>query len=446
MYTTKINILKILYQTKIFKKNIAIELEITNATLTKSIQQINTYLRDLKIKTSLLVENEILMLDLTKNEWSKLFISLNELSHDSKIDFLYIKFVYFGFINLEVEKEILNISRSSINRYYSIVKNLLISNGSKISYINGKGNSIIKLSEYNKYLLLIKITKLLLEEDILTTSQKKLLNSIKKFETKTRILEFIKIHKKLNISIFMFWLYFLCSLEICSTNFKHFHKQDDILNSKFLPFNVAESTFSNTSKKELEVCLNDILFNKHYSYFKKYNFLSKKILVSILKKFKIDKNNNIELILFQHIYIGILKKENKILKIRNSYFHNNDILFLKKLESVLNQHNTKLYLHDKHKIVADIRKEFVKINILKIKKILILLNDINTFKEFELKKQLLLNFSNIKFDIVHNICYEKNSNQKYDLCIDDNDLTLAKGDIIDRINQQIEKFIIKNYL
>ena len=137
MYTTKINILKILYQTKIFKKNIAIELEITNAALTKSIQQINTYLRDLKIKTSLLVDNEILILDLTKNEWSKLFISLNELSHDSKIDFLYIKFVYFGFINLEIEKEILNISRSSINRYYSIVKNLLISNGAKISYING---------------------------------------------------------------------------------------------------------------------------------------------------------------------------------------------------------------------------------------------------------------------------------------------------------------------
>ena len=134
------------------------------------------------------------------------------------------------------------------------------------------------------------------------------------------------------------------------------------------------------------------------------------------------------------------------MKIRNSYFHNNDILFLKKLESVLNQYNTKLYLHDKHKIVADIRKEFIKINILKIKKILILLNDVNTFKEFELKKQLLLNFSNIKFDIIHNIFYKKNSNQKYDLCIDDNDLTLAKGDIIDRINQQIEKFIIKNYL
>ncbi|MGL5579976.1 MAG: hypothetical protein ACRDCE_03285, partial [Cetobacterium sp.] len=172
MYTTNINILKILYQTEISKNNLALNLNLTNGCLMKAIKQINIYLEDFKINSRIFINDDMISLELSKKEWKLIFYNLNELSNQDKFDYLYIKFIYFGFINLEKEKEILNISRSSLSRYFFNIKKLLDTNNSKIIYNNGKGSKIISLSEYNKNLFVIKVMKLFLHEEILIKSQK----------------------------------------------------------------------------------------------------------------------------------------------------------------------------------------------------------------------------------------------------------------------------------
>ncbi|MGL5777350.1 hypothetical protein, partial [Cetobacterium sp.] len=103
MYTTNINILKILYQTEISKNNLALNLNLTNGCLMKAIKQINIYLEDFKINSRIFINDDMISLELSKKEWKLIFYNLNELSNQDKFDYLYIKFIYFGFINLEKE-------------------------------------------------------------------------------------------------------------------------------------------------------------------------------------------------------------------------------------------------------------------------------------------------------------------------------------------------------
>lgn len=116
MYETTI---KILYQTRITKENLALNLK--ENTIAKSIIEINNLLEQLNLSKIEIYEKG-LQLNLTKNEQKKLFESLDSLTFDERVDYLYIKFIYFEFINLEKEKVALNISRSSIDRSFLVVK------------------------------------------------------------------------------------------------------------------------------------------------------------------------------------------------------------------------------------------------------------------------------------------------------------------------------------
>lgn len=295
----------------------------------------------------------------------------------------------------------------------------------------------------------MKVMKLLLEEDILIKSQKDLLNSIKSFNTKIRFSKLIAIYNSLKLPTSVYLLCFLCSVEIYIEKFGAFHTtdlQEPYYKSSNIKnvIDVIGYNFSNIYKKELCNFIIEISINKHY-YSKDILLLSKEILKDILKTFKLNDDNELNTLLLQHIYIAIFKKENNILKIRNVYFHSSDKIFLNKLNLILKKYKIDLYQYDRHRIITDIKKEFLKIQILNFKKILILLNDIGTLKQLNLKSQLNYEFPNIQFDIEYNFLNNKTIyKNNYDLCIDDNKLTLAKGDIVDRVKQQIEKYIIKN--
>lgn len=65
MHSTMINILKILHQTKITKENLVHNLDIKEGTLLKSINAINTFLRDLKLE-EIRIEKGIVKLEIKK--------------------------------------------------------------------------------------------------------------------------------------------------------------------------------------------------------------------------------------------------------------------------------------------------------------------------------------------------------------------------------------------
>ncbi|MGL5366808.1 MAG: hypothetical protein ACRDAG_00690, partial [Cetobacterium somerae] len=314
MYETTVKILKILYQTRITKENLASNLNLKENTITKSIIEINNLLEQLNLNKIQIYEKN-LQLNLLKSEWQKVFKNLNSLTFDERVDYLYIKFIYFKFINLEKEKVELNLSRSSIDRCFLVVKKMLKKNGSKLSYNKEKENILIDISQYDKKIFVIKITKLILEEEILIEAQKKLLNNMKNFVLKIRIAELISIYKCLKFPTTAILLSFLCALNIYIDRFREeFINLDDkdIKSNKLLKkieniVNYIGYSFNERYKKFLIYYINEISSNKYYFFEETYS-KANIILEKLTNRFGIE-DEKFKNYILQYLYLGILKKE-----------------------------------------------------------------------------------------------------------------------------------------
>lgn len=147
--TTNINILTLLSQEKFSLEELSLYLNLEKKSIYKNINSINSFLKDENLPL-IEVKNSIYSIDLSKSQWANLFTRKDFITTDEIIDYLYLKFIHNGFINLEVEKELLNISRSSIIRYFNDVKKTLELNGSQYEYVVGKGLRLAYLSQTNK--------------------------------------------------------------------------------------------------------------------------------------------------------------------------------------------------------------------------------------------------------------------------------------------------------
>lgn len=295
MYETTVKILKILYQTNLTKENLAHNLNLKENTVIKSILEINNFLEQLNFN-KIYTKDKKLRLDLTKNQWSELFQTLDSLTFEEKVDYLYIKLIYFKSINLEKEKKELGISRSSINRCFFYVKILLEKNGSTFEYNRDKINSLVNISLYDKKLFIVKVSKLILEEEILTYSQKKLLNSMKDFIIKIRIAKLISIYRCLKIPITTTLISFLCALDIYTKRFnleenlKGFNleeiEKNKILKKINILVNYIGYSFNEEYKKQLVYYINEIYSNRYYFLEETLN-KANRVLEKLLIKFNI---------------------------------------------------------------------------------------------------------------------------------------------------------------
>ena len=66
---------------------------------------------------------------LFESQWEILFNNFNVLTVEERVDYLYIKFIAHGFLNLEKEKELLDLFRSNILRCFQSVKDEFLKNG-----------------------------------------------------------------------------------------------------------------------------------------------------------------------------------------------------------------------------------------------------------------------------------------------------------------------------
>lgn len=113
MNTTAANILKILHQTEMSVEDMHLYLNVEKNAILKTISQINEFLESINLP-KIEKKEDIFYLILTSNQWKTLFSNFNVLTAEERIDYLYIKFIAHGFLNLEREKEILDLSRSTI--------------------------------------------------------------------------------------------------------------------------------------------------------------------------------------------------------------------------------------------------------------------------------------------------------------------------------------------
>lgn len=138
MNTTAANILKILSQNEMSIEDMQLYFNVERSSIIKTISQLNLFLESIKLPTIYKVAN-FYFLKLTPKEIEFLFQNFKTLTFDEKIDYLFIKFISTGFLNLEKEKSILDVSRSTILRSFQVVKDEFSKNGTTYEYSHGKG-------------------------------------------------------------------------------------------------------------------------------------------------------------------------------------------------------------------------------------------------------------------------------------------------------------------
>ncbi|MGL4788689.1 MAG: hypothetical protein ACRCWZ_02910 [Cetobacterium sp.] len=427
MNNTAANILKILSQSEMSIEDMHLYLKVEKSSILKTITQINDFLASLNLPTIVKIDDAFNLV-LSKDEWKTLFKNFNILTSEEKIDYLYIKFISHGFLNLEKETEILDISRSTILRCFQSVKDTFAKNGSKYEYLHGKGLSITELSELDKHLFYKKVMKLFIEEDILVPPLKALLKSIKKFDTKVRLSQLYPILRFSKISINYFLLSFMCSLEVCTdlfdglnfqkekyrdtSEFKNLMSLINKYGKDFTPKYKEELAFFLSALNSNDNILEDSLRDKTLNFMKD---LKEQFGIKFL-------NPDLEKMLFSKLYLSFFKFENKILKLKSVKFDKTQKIILHKLETILSDHSCDLYLIDKFSIIFVLRRALIEENFTNIKNVLLLFNEVSASDHNVFKKTLTKLVPHVNFELEATFFHKKNiitKYEKYDLIISD---------------------------
>ncbi|MCQ8212209.1 hypothetical protein NON08_06675 [Cetobacterium somerae] len=427
MNTTAANILKILSQTEMSVEDMHLYLNVEKNAILKTISQINDFLESIDLP-KIEKKEDIFYLILTKDQWRTLFNNFNVLTAEERIDYLYIKFIAHGFLNLEKEKEILDLSRSTILRCFQSVKDEFLKNGTRYEYLHGKGLLITELSFADKKIFHRKVMKLFIEEDILVPPLRSLLEDVKSFDTKTRLSQIYPILKFSDVSINYFLFAFLYSLEICSELFEEslyrnedYEQTKEFKNIKLL-VNKYGKDFSPKYKENLTFFLTAIILN--YYYIDCDNKQKALDILEVLKdEFKISNlNKDLEKMLFHNIYLGFFKFENKIIDFKNTYFDEGEKILLDKLNLVLQKYSYDFFLGDKFSVVFALKRALIEENFSNIKNVLFLFNEVNANHYSLFKKSLNKLIPNINFDLEASFFHKKNlltNCSNYDLIISD---------------------------
>ena len=438
--TTNINILTLLSQEKFSLEELSLYLNLEKKSIYKNINYINSFLEDENLPL-IEVKNSIYSIDLSKSQWANLFTRKDFITTDEIIDYLYLKFIHNSFINLEVEKELLSISRSSIIRYFNDVKKTLELNGSQYEYVVGKGLRLTYLSQVNKNIFSKKLIKFFIKCDFSLNHSIFIIDLIKDYNINKLLNNLYVIFKTLNIPTTHFIISFLCSLHICTEVFGGFNFKNDYDYTQF-------SDIENLIRLELKDCSTEyqtqifyfiVSLNKDEINFEP-TILEKAF--KIIEEIKIDLNlkdldSFLEKMLLKKICFSIFKYENHIFKVRNIITGEKEKTIINILENIFKKYDLNLFFCDKISIAQIIIKIVIEHNKGSLKNILLLFNEVILLDDKYLKESIYGH--NQKF----NICVEptffyklnpKNYEGKYDLILSDEPSLNSKAIMVNSFN------------
>lgn len=443
MNSTNVGILNLLYHGRFSQNDLALYLDVDSKTLVKNISQLNSSLNDLGLNL-IEVKDGKHQLNLEKDQWSYILNAKEFMSSEDIIDYLYIKFIFKGFINLESEKNEFQISRSSINRYFLVVKNMLAENNSSYKYENAKGLRLIHLSLQDKNLFCKKLIKLFVKCDFIISPSTIYYNLFKDSQVNELSEKLYKIFTFSEVSATKFIVAFSLALKICVDTFNGFGFADDY--DKLEQY----AEIKKLVEKELESYSKDYkqqIFSFLLNLKNKENFFEQGIIerAKLLMK-ELKKQLNIENIekgfkelLLKKLYISLFKYENNILKVYSSKLNNDDKRLLKILDETLLKTGLKIYFYDKVVILGILKKIIIEKNRKDIGNILLLFNEIILPHDLYLKENLQKQIPHINIDIMPSFHLKFN----YLNCVNHYDLILS-----DEITQDlnVEKISSFNYL
>lgn len=443
MNSTNVGILNLLYQGHFSQSDLALYLDVDSRTLVKNISQLNNDLKDLNLN-EIEIKDGKYQLELEQCQWSYILNSKEFMNSEDIIDYLYLKFIFKGFINLELEKNEFQISRSSINRYFLVVKNMLAENESSYRYENAKGLRLIHLSLQDKNLFCKKIIKIFVKCDFSIHPTTIYYNLFKDFQINELSEKLYKIFTFSEVVSTKFVIAFSLALKICVDTFGGFS-----FNSVY---NIFEEygEIRKLVEKELEV-YSENYKQQIYSFLlnlkNKENFFeqtivdrAKTLMKELKKQLSIEKiEKGFKDLLLNKLYVSLFKCENNILKVYSSKINNDDKKLLKILDEALTKTELKIFFYDKVIILDILKKIIVEKNKKRITNILLLFNEMVLPYDLYLKENLQKQIPHINIDIMPSFHLKFN----YLDCINRYDLILSDEKYQDSNVEKISSF---NYL
>ena len=443
MNSTNVGILNLLYHGRFSQNDLALYLDVDSKTLVKNISQLNGTLKDLDLNLIELKTGKY-QLELENDQWRYILNSKEFMSSEDIIDYLYIKFIFKGFINLEAEKNEFQISRSSINRYFLVVKNMLGENGSIYRYENAKGLRLISLSHEEKNLFCKKLIKIFVKCDFTISPLTIYYNLFKDSQVNELSEKLYKIFTFSDVASTKFIIAFSLALKICVDTFEGFKFADEYNNlEQYIEIKkIVEEELKNYSSNYRKQIFSFLLNLKNKENFFEQGIIERaKLLMSELKKQLNIENieKGFKELLLKKLYMSLFKYENNILKVYSSKLNNDDKRLLKILDETLIKTGLKIYFYDKIIILSVLKKIVIEKNRKEISNILLLFNEIILPHDLYLKENLQKQIPHINIDIMPLFHLKFN----YSKCINSYDLILS-----DETNQDsnVERISSFNYL
>lgn len=444
MNSTNTTILKLLYKEGFSINELSMYSDIDKKSICKNIINLNEKLKDLKLNT-IELKNEKYQLSLEPNQWNFILNSKEFMSIEDISEYLFIKFIYKGFINLEVEKEFFQVSRSSIVRYFLVVKNILITNGSNFKYENGKGLSLKEISQEDKNLFCKKLIKIFSKSEFDLSSENIYFTLFKDIDTNKLLENIYSIIQVAEIPMTKFIVGYCFALKVCVDTFggfKNISSDYEFLEENKKIKKIIHDSLKESSEEYKKQLFSFVLNIKYQVELFDDEITQKTInLIKTLKEeFKVNKiEKHIETTLFKKIYISLFKYENNIIEIYATQINRDDKKILRIIEKSLELIDLKIYFYDKIIILNIMKKIILDINQKEIKNILLLFNETIISNDFYFIQNLKKNIPHINIDIESIFYLQFN----YLNCIDHYDLIISEENHKDK---SIEKIMLFDYL
>lgn len=398
-------ILKLLLQQPLKEDELLKYLNINLLTLKKGILQLNSTLTKFNLPFIEQIDN-IYQIKLTRFQREFFYSSCSEYSQEQRCLYLTLKLLVTKNLNLEIEKENLNISRATIERDIFIIKNTLKTKN--ILVISKKWIGIF-LDIKDEYIYYEYICEILIifyyEYKYLPKILKEYLMSLQKCKVEDLINNFFKIYDEFNAQMGNISLRYFLALNICFKIFKNF---------KLLK--ILEYTKEIRSQSEFSNIYNILIFkynlNNDYAL-----YLATNIYDTLFKKFHLENSHKIKIknycnyfhitlcedyyyLLSFFIYISEFRYKNNIYEVKNIYLKSSfDQTLFKKLIIFLNDNNLNLFYGDFLELLDFTKFFLLNANCNSQKKILILKKDINIIYFSDLKNKLKQIYPNFIFEI-----------------------------------------------
>ncbi|BBA53270.1 hypothetical protein FV113G1_P10710 (plasmid) [Fusobacterium varium] len=408
-------LLKILTQGRFTTNELLKYLSINPYSLQRNIKSLNNFLETMKISPIQKVENYF-YLEITKEENNKILKKLNIYFSPQREDYLFLKILIRGFINLEYEANYLNISRSTIVRDFANVRGVLENYNIKTSYKSNKGIFIESKIPKIHYKLCLVIIKIILERKYIPSRLFDFIPELNFNNIKGQYIKLYKISEHLNIKMGEFIFSSIYSLIILNKYFKNIHilalnkrlqkistKEDFLILKKYLSqkLDIEENILNYITTIIFDIKYNCI----NFSFFIPYR---NKFLYKLKKYFKIDIeiSPKIKKAISAKLFVSSIRYSNKIMHISTFHPNENDKIIINIIEKILSELEITYYYGDILQLLQIIKTLLIE-NILSKKiKILFLIQEYLTLNIEEISKKVRKISSNIEFTVKPTLYFE----------------------------------------